>query len=213
MRHHSERVPGKNYRPLAGKPLFHHILDTLQACPEITTLVVDTDSPVILDDLARNYPQVVALERPPHLRADTIPMNEILIYDTSRVEADFYLQTHSTTPLLRPQTISRTIQHFLQHPPHSDSLFSVTRLQTRLWDRQGLPINHDPDVLLRTQDLPPVYEENSCLYLFTREKLVLRGNRLGETPRLFEVDPSEAWDIDDELDFLITDFLLSRKGV
>jgi CMP-N-acetylneuraminic acid synthetase len=213
MRHHSERVPGKNYRPLAGKPLFHHILDTLQACPEITTLVVDTDSPVILDDLARNYPRVVALERPAHLRADTIPMNEILIYDTSRVEADFYLQTHSTNPLLRPQTVSRAIQDFLDHYPQSDSLFSVTRLQTRLWDRQALPINHDPDVLLRTQDLPPVYEENSCLYLFTREKLVLRGNRLGETPRLFEVDPSEAWDIDDELDFLITDFLLSRKGV
>jgi len=212
MRHHSERVPGKNYRPLAGKPLFHHILDTLQACPEIDRIVVDTDSPVILDDLRQNYPQVAALERPPHLRADTIPMNEILLYDTSQVQAEFYLQTHSTNPLLRSQTVSCAIQDFLEHYPEHDSLFSVTRLQTRLWDREGHPINHDPAVLLRTQDLPPVFEENSCLYLFTRQKLVQRRNRLGDHPRLFEIDPSEAWDIDDELDFLIVDFLLTRQG-
>jgi CMP-N-acetylneuraminic acid synthetase len=44
MRHHSQRVPGKNYRPLAGKPLYRHILETLLAVPEIDEIVVDTDS-------------------------------------------------------------------------------------------------------------------------------------------------------------------------
>ena len=213
MRHHSQRVPGKNYRLLAGKPLYHHILQALLACPEISQVVVDTDSPEILAGLQQDFPQVIALERPAHLRADDIPMNEVLIYDTSQVAADFYLQTHSTNPLLRPATISRAIRSLLGSYPAYDSLFSVTRLQTRLWDQLGRAINHNPAILLQTQDLPPVYEENSCLYIFNRQTLTTRRNRLGERPMMFEVDAAEAWDIDDELDFLICDLLVGRGEV
>jgi CMP-N-acetylneuraminic acid synthetase len=122
------------------------------------------------------------------------------------------LQTHSTNPLLQPQTVSRAIQSLLANYPNYDSLFSVTRLQTRLYDQNGHAINHDPTVLLQTQDLPPVYEENSCLYIFTRENLVKRHHRIGTTPLMFEIDADEAWDIDEELDFAITDFLLRRKN-
>ena len=211
MRHHSQRVPGKNYRPLAGKPLYQHIVEILLACPEITQVVVDTDSPPVIDGLRRKFPQVLVLERPEELRADHIPMNEILAYDTSQVPADFYLQTHSTNPLLRPQTVSAAIRSLLASYPVYDSLFSVTRLQTRLWDQLGRAINHNPAILLQTQDLPPVYEENSCLYIFTRQTLLERRNRLGERPMMFEIDAAEAWDIDEELDFEITNFLMSRS--
>jgi len=175
-------------------------------------VVVDTDSQQIIEGLAQDFPKVVILPRPEHLCADTVPMNEILIYDTSQVKADFYLQTHSTNPLLKPETISRAIQGILKSYPAHDSLFSVTRLQTRLWDRNGYPLNHDPTVLLQTQDLPPIYEENSCLYIFTRENLQRRCTRIGEKPLMFEIGVDEAWDIDDELDFEITDFLM-RKSV
>jgi CMP-N-acetylneuraminic acid synthetase len=210
MRHHSQRVPGKNYRPLAGKPLFHHIIETLLAVPEITQLLVDTDSNEVMDGLRLNFPQVKIIARPENLRADNVPMNDILIYDTDQIQADFYLQTHSTNPLLKPQTVSRAIQSLIANYPAQDSLFSVTRLQTRLYDQHGRAINHDPSVLIQTQDLPPVYEENSCLYLFTRENLLKRHHRIGEKPMMFEIDAAEAWDIDEELDFAICDFLLSR---
>jgi CMP-N-acetylneuraminic acid synthetase len=210
MRHHSQRVPGKNYRQLAGKPLYQHIIETLQAVPEIAEVVVDTDSEPVLDGLRQHFPQVKIIKRPKHLRADTVSLNEILLYDTSQVEADFYLQTHSTNPLLKSATISRAIQTFLADYPSHDSLFSVTRLQVRLWDANGHAINHDPNILLQTQDLPPVYEENSCLYIFSRENLARRRNRLGERPLMFEMDAAEAWDIDEELDFAIVNFLMSR---
>lgn len=212
MRHHSQRVPGKNYRLLAGKPLFHHIVETLLAVPQIAEILVDTDSDPVMDGLQRYFPQVRVLPRPEHLRADDVPMNDILIHDTAQVQADFYLQTHSTNPLLQPQTVSRAIQSLLANYPNYDSLFSVTRLQTRLYDQNGHAINHDPTVLLQTQDLPPVYEENSCLYIFTRENLVKRHHRIGTTPLMFEINADEAWDIDEELDFAITDFLLRRKN-
>jgi CMP-N-acetylneuraminic acid synthetase len=211
MRHHSQRVPGKNYRLLAGKPLFHHIVGTLLAVPEISEILVDTDSDPVMDGVRQYFPQVTVVPRPEHLRADDVPMNDILIHDTGQAQADFYLQTHSTNPLLKPETISRAIQSLMIKYPEYDSLFSVTRLQTRLYDGQGHAINHDPRVLIQTQDLPPVYEENSCLYIFTRENLIQRHHRIGETPMMFEIDAEEAWDIDEELDFAITDFLLRRK--
>jgi CMP-N-acetylneuraminic acid synthetase len=205
MRHHSIRVPGKNYRPLAGKPLFHHILTTLLAVPELDAILVDTDSPFILADIEANFSTVDTLLRPEALRGDGVPMNEILLHDTAAIEGHFYLQTHSTNPLLRAETISHAIQTFFANIPEYDSLFGVTRIQTRLWDQLGRPINHNPDVLLRTQDLPPVYEENSCLYIFERETLVSRRNRLGYRPLMFEIPASEAWDIDEELDFTVAE--------
>jgi len=212
MRHHSQRVPGKNYRLLAGRPLFHHIVETLLAVSEIQHVVVDTDSLPVMDGLRQYFPQIVIIDRPAHLRADDVPMNDILIHDTGQVNADFYLQTHSTNPLLRAETISRAIQLLITNYPNHDSLFSVTRLQTRLYLQDGRAINHDPAVLIQTQDLPPVYEENSCLYIFTRENLIRRHHRIGETPLMFEIDTEESWDIDEELDFAITDFLLRRKN-
>jgi CMP-N-acetylneuraminic acid synthetase len=211
MRHHSERVPGKNYRPLAGKPLYQHIVQTLLACPEISQVVVDTDSPIIMDGLQQHFPQVLVLERPPHLRDGSISMNEVLLHDTAQVPGDFYLQTHSTNPLIKSQTVSSAIQSLLGSYPSFDSLFGVTRRQVRLWDQLGRPINHNPAILLRTQDLPPVYEENSCLYIFTRQTLIARRNRLGERPLMFAIDADEAWDIDDELNFAVADFLLARQ--
>lgn len=210
MRHHSQRVPGKNFRPLAGRPLFHHIVETLLKVPEIDEIVVDTDSGEILEGLGRHFPQVRAIERPENLRADDMSMNEILLHDTGLVQADFYLQTHSTNPLLKAGTISRAIGSFLERYPDHDSLFSVTRLQTRLYDEHGHALNHNPGILIQTQDLPPVYEENSCLYMFTRDNLLRRHHRIGVKPVLFEIEPAEAWDIDEELDFEICDFLLQR---
>jgi len=211
MRHHSQRVPGKNFRPLDGRPLYAHILATLQAVPEVTQILVDTDSDEIIEGIKTNFPAVRCVSRPENLRADDVPMNEILMYDTGLVQSDFFLQTHSTNPLLKPGTISKGIQTLLAQYPAYDSLFSVTRFQSRFWDGLGRAVNHNPDILLQTQDLPPIFEENSCLYIFTRETLAAKRNRLGDRPYLFEIDADEAWDIDEEIDFKLVDLLIQAR--
>lgn len=211
MRHHSQRVPGKNYRPLAGKPLFHHIIETLIAVPEIDSIIIDTDSKPILDEVPRLFPSVKLIHRPSHLLADNIPMNDILLHDTAQVKADFYLQTHSTNPLLKPETISNAIKLLFTNYPKNDSLFSVTRLQTRLYFQDGKAINHNPLELIQTQDLPPVYEENSCMYIFTRENLERKKHRIGDSPLMFEIPRLEAVDIDEESDFQLADVLMKAK--
>lgn len=209
MRHSSERVPGKNYRDFNGRPLFHHIVSTLLDVPQISTVVIDTDSPTVVEQCAEHFPSVRCIDRPEHLLGGETPMTDVLAYDASQFPSEWYLQTHSTNPLLSASTIRRALDEFEATMDTHDSLFSVTRLQTRLYDAEGRALNHDPAILLRTQDLPPIYEENSNIYVFSAE-LIARGKRIGERPLLFEIDPLEAVDIDEEHDFVIAELLQAR---
>lgn len=211
MRHKSERVPGKNFRSFGGRPLYHQVVGTLLSCPSVQRVVIDTDSPIIQADAAECFPEVTVLERAEHLRGETVSMNEVLLHIVDRIPSDFYLQTHATNPLLRSETVERAVQTFLGAIPEHDSLFSVTRRQTRFWTPEGVPVNHDPAVLLRTQDLPPYLEENSCLYLFSGEDLRQLRNRIGRRPLLFEMDPLEAFDIDEESDFVVAEILFHQR--
>lgn len=210
MRHTSERVPGKNYRVMAGRPLYHHVVQALLDSGVVDDILIDTDSDLIADDAATHFPGVRVVPRPAHLLGGETPMNDVLLHDVSLVEADLYLQTHSTNPLLRPATVRAAVAALGAAPEH-DTLFSVTALQTRLWWPDGTAVNHDPAVLLRTQDLPPVLEENSNLYLFPGEVLRERGNRIGARPLLFPIDRVEAWDIDEEVDWDVAEALMARQ--
>ena len=206
MKEHSERVPGKNVRPFAGRPLFHHILDTLENTYVVDEVVVNTDSERIAAEAIANCAKVRVLDRPQELRGDLVSMNKIIAYDISQVPADIYLQTHATNPLLRSETITEGLHQFVQLEEH-DSLFSVNRLQTRLYTAGGEPINHKPGELIRTQDLPPVFEENSVLYIFTRTSFAVHNRRIGGKPSMFETDRIESIDIDDEFTFRLAEML------
>jgi CMP-N-acetylneuraminic acid synthetase len=212
MRHHSQRVPGKNYRPLAGRPLYSYILETLNRCPEVARIVVDTDSQVLMDGVRAEFPAVEIIPRPDELRGDDVPMNDILLYDIGKIEGEVFLQTHSTNPLLRGDSVSRAITSYFDGTPEHDSLFSVTRFQTRLWTAEGQPVNHDPASLIPTQDLAPLFLENSCIYLFSRESLMEHHNRIGKTPILFEIPPEEAVDIDTEWEFRLAECMILNSA-
>jgi CMP-N-acetylneuraminic acid synthetase len=208
MRHHSVRVQGKNYRDLCGSPLYHYVVRTLLACPSVSGIVIDTDSPTIAEDCRRNFPSVWILDRPAHLRADDVPMNEVIVHDASQVPSELYLQTHSTNPFLTSSTIERALAFWRENAARYDSVFSATRIQARLWNDAGRPINHDPAVLLRTQDLAPIFLENSAFYLFSASLLERTRRRIGERPAMFEVDLLESIDIDDEATFRMAEAMM-----
>jgi hypothetical protein len=137
MKHTSLRVPGKNYRTLGDKPLCCWVLQTLCDCDRITKVVVDTDSDTVKAMLREQFPQIQIIDRPDHLLNDP-PMNEILLYDTGVVKADFYFQTHVTNPFLKKETIDAALDNFIsQYPYQCDSLFAVRQWQTRLYDQLG----------------------------------------------------------------------------
>lgn len=209
IKEHSERISRKNFRDFNGRPLYHWILHVLDDVEAIDSIVIDTDS----TEVANSAPDLVEctiIDRPEHLCGDEVPMNDILLHDVTQVDAELFLQTHCTNPLLRPGTIREAISQFHSDNDH-DSLFSVTPLQTRLWDENTEPINHSRDELLPTQQLPPVYEENSNLYIFSQQSIERRENRIGDNPMLFDMDSEEAIDIDEAIDLQIAKFLHKHR--
>lgn len=213
MKGHSERVPNKNIKAFASLPLYHHIVKAVSNCKYLKNIYIDTDSETIKNDILRSFPHVKIIDRPEFLHGDFVSMNKILEYDLSQIEGDIFLQTHSTNPLLSTLTIDRAIECYLQNKQDYDSLFSVTRWQTRFYWQNGEPVNHNPEELLRTQDLPPIYEENSNFYIFTKESFKNSGSkRIGLKPYLFEMDPLEAVDIDTEFNFKIAETIFKLKN-
>ena len=207
MKGESERVHNKNMRLFNEQPLCSIMLDKLCASSLIDKVIVNTDSVEIKAFIESRYKNVVVIERPPHLLGHDVSMNKIIDYDISLFSADLYLQTHSTNPLLKEETITAAIQKFIGSRSKKDSLFSVTRFQTRFYHENGEALNHDPEVLIKTQDLPVMYEENSCIYLFTKEAFEKNKRRIGDNPILFEMEQIEAIDIDVEEEFVLAEKL------
>ena len=207
VKDHSERVESKNFRDFCGKPLYHHIVNTLDRVYAVDEIVMNTDSPRIIAEAPGLSRKVRIIERPEELCGDHISTNLIFEYDLSRTEADIYIQTHSTNPILKAETIAKALAKFISIEDEYDSLFSVNKYQSRFYMYDGAAVNHDPENLIRTQDLQPMYEENSSLYVFTKESFRLKGRRIGVKPFMFVTPPIESIDIDDELTFRIAELL------
>ncbi len=205
MKGHSERVKNKNIRDFNGVPLFYRILRTLMKCAYVSGVYIDTDSDEITDMAKTFFKEVNIIERPKELCGDMVSMNTIIRYDMDMIGAEYYIQTHATNPLLRVETLNEGCRRFLDKKNVYDSLFSVNRLQTRLYDGDVKAVNHNPEELIRTQDLPPLYEENSNLYIFSRTSFLSNGARIGKKPQMLEMDRLESVDIDEETDFMLAE--------
>lgn len=204
MKGNSERVPNKNLKDFNGRPLYHLIVKTLLQSKYITEVAINTDSDLIAADVKKYFPKVQIITRPEELRGDFVSMNKIIKHDMSVLNADFYIQTHSTNPLLKVQTLDKAIEKFMASREKFDSVFSVTKIQTRFYDKNGKPYNHNPEELLRTQDLEPLFEENSNFFIFSKKSFEEAGDkRIGNNPLMFEMDKLEAVDIDEPQDFEI----------
>jgi CMP-N-acetylneuraminic acid synthetase len=86
-----------------------------------------------------------------------------------------------------------------------DSVFTVNKFQTRFYRADSSAINHDPKVLLRTQDLEPWFEENSNLYVFSAASFASTQARIGQHPLMYEMGRSESVDIDDQESWYIAE--------
>ncbi len=190
--------------------MFRWILDTLLSIDAIRQVVINTDAREALRaNGLEESDRILIRDRRPEICGDLVSMNRILADDIESVTADHCLMTHVTNPLLSKETVERAIEVF-REANDNDSLFSVTRHQTRFYRGDGSPINHDPGNLVRTQDLEPWYEENSCLYLFTRDSFEQTNARIGTSPILYATPKLESVDIDEPEDWVMVEALLAR---
>lgn len=216
MKAHSARVKSKNFRDIAGKPLFRWILDSLMDSSSIDQVVINTDAREIL---AKNglkdgdyEGRLIIRDRKKELLGDFTSMNLILEDDIAAIDSDLYFMTHTTNPLLRAETIDDLIAKFktASEKNEADSVFTVNAHQTRFYTEDAAPINHDPNNLIRTQDLAPYMEENSVAYVFTRESFSKTKARIGHNPLMIVTPRLESVDIDEVWDWYMAESLLMR---
>lgn len=196
----SVRVPHKNIRPFYdGTPLMSFIQKTCLKSKYIDDIYVYcSDSKVEKFIL----PNVKFLERPRYLDENNVNANDIIREFMKRVDADIYVNTHTTSPFAKTETIDDCIEHVL-HGEY-DSSFCAEAIRTFMW-KDGSPMNFDPSHFPRTQDLPLIYAETSIAYVFTKESFIKNNRRLGIKPYIKEVGKIEAMDIDYPEDFEICD--------
>ena len=214
MKGHSERVPEKNFRSFCGQPLYHWVLKALQGVSAILTVVINTDArDKLIETGVNEFPDVQLRNRKPELCGDMVSMNLVLADDVANVAADVYVMTHSTNPLLTTDTIVKALDAFDAkfRAGECDSLFSVNKVQSRFYREDGSALNHDPEDLVRTQDLEPWFEENSNLYVFSREAFQDTGRRIGRKPMMFVTPRLESIDIDDWDDWILAEHLCRAR--
>lgn len=214
MKRHSARVNNKNFRDFAGKPLFAWMLSELLSVDEIDLIVINTDAVDLLADHSlMQSDRVLLRERPEEICGDMVSMNLVIADDMNNVPATTYLMTHTTNPLLRADTIRNAIAAYQAGVAEqsADSLFTVNKFQTRFYREDGSAVNHDPKNLLRTQDLEPWYEENSNMYIFSKQSFAATDARIGQKPILFETPMLESVDIDDQAGWDLAETLANSR--
>ena len=204
----SERVVGKNFKILGSKPLYKWMLDVLLEIDQINKIVINTDARKLLKEKGfKENKKILIRDRKIEIQGDYVSMNKIIEDDINNIHADIFFMTHTTNPFLSKSTIEKAIRFFIdiQKDKKFDSMFSVEKMQDRFYDKTSSPVNHDPKKLERTQDLEPLYKENSNFYLFTKESFLRRYNRIGDNPYMYETPKIESIDIDTPEDWGIAE--------
>ena len=214
MKANSNRVKGKNFRDLAGKPLFRWILDTLLSIEMIDQVIINTDAEELL--LENGLPindRIRIRKRKEEICGDNVSMNLVLQDDVENIDSELYLMTHTTNPFVEKATLISAIKAFASARVNDeiDSLFSVNKHQTRFYSKDCSPINHDPNNLIPTQDLEPWFEENSNFYLFTKESFRKNASRIGLKSMMHESNKIESIDIDTPEDWELASMIARAK--
>lgn len=199
----NERCPGKNTRMLGAKPLLQWELDSLKKtglCDSINVFCSSEDVVPYLPDGVR------FVQRPQYLDLPTSNFTQIFTCFMEQEEADIYVYAHATAPFITVETMRQCIEAVKSG--EYDSAFCALKLQDYLW-QDGEPLNFDATNLPRTQDLMPIYEETSGVYVFTKDVFTKYHRRVGKKPYIKEVSFKEAVDIDNPEDFSLAEALVN----
>lgn len=216
----SERVKNKNTRPFAGFSggLLELKLTQLAAVNELTEIIISTNDPVVSEFAAgfsaEQDSRVTVIERPDELGRSSTPMSEFIQYLGGLRGEGTMLMTHVTHPLLNSESFGQLISAWRSAAAAGhDSLLTVTKLHTFLWDADGKPFNYDDTVEKwpRSQDIPPLFEVNHAAYLIPFRRVLEVGDRVGENPYMHEMSGEAVMDIDWEDQFELLQDLAQAK--
>lgn len=212
----SKRLPGKNIRPLGGKPLIVWSIHVAKEIPEICDILISTDDPAIAA-ICKEFGAYVPWLRPAELATDTASLVDVALhaldwYEAEKGAIDGLLLLQPTSPFRTQVTVQRGIELFGKHghqavlgvsPTHAHPMWSLKMEGDCL-----VPIMREHGLETRSQDLPPAYVVNGCFYLASPAQLRAYHSFVGDKtiPLLIE-SPKETVDIDTEWDWEIAEYI------
>ena len=199
----NERCPGKNTRLLGKKPLLQYELESLKETKLCDSINVYCSDEAIIPFLPKG---VSFVKRPKFLDLPTSNFTQIFSNFIEVQDADIYVYAHATAPFISIDTMKECIQSVISG--EYDSAFCAIKLQDYLW-KKGSPLNFDATNVPRTQDLEPIYQETSGIYVFTKSVFKNYNRRIGIRPFIKEVSFKEAIDIDNPEDFELAEVMLN----
>ena len=217
----SKRVPHKNTRLLGGKPLVAWTIEMALRASCLQRLVVSSDSASVLE-IARAYDPCIALERPAHFATDTSLAIDYVKHALSELEEGgprygVIVIIQPTSPFTAVEDVEATTDLLLK--TEADTAVSVELVDQmlhplKLKKMQGnrvLPLFEEEGGRMAAHEIPEVFTRNGSVYATTR-KVVEQGRIIGSDCRGYVMPKERSVDINTEVDWLFTEFMLSRMN-
>ena len=219
----SKGVPGKNIRPLRGKPLIAYTIESAKASALIDDLIISTDEEQIAS-IAKQFGASVPFMRPADLASDTASKWPVFIHAVETYEkltgktVDYLVDVDVTVPLKTAQDIDGAIQLALQNPdtdvvitgyePERNPYFNMMEIGE---DGYAEIVKKGVKPIVRRQDAPQVYSLTPAAYVVKKSALYEFEHWSKAKCKIFPIPRERAVDIDTEIDFKIVEFLMSNK--
>lgn len=211
LRGGSKGIPGKNIKPLGGKPLCAWVIEAAYQSGIFERIYVSTDSAEIAEVVTGLGVPLEVIHRPVEFATDTATTESVMLHAASLVEYEMMATIQATSPLTRPEDFLAAYQLFQEQ--QADSLVTCVRLKRFLWSEQGEPLNYDPLQRPRRQDFSGTLMENGAFYFTRRAVLEKYGCRLGGRIAVYEMPAEMAVEIDEVEDWERLERLLSPGDI
>lgn len=215
LRGGSKSIPGKNIRPIAGKPLCQWGIEAAVGSKLIDAVFVATDS----DEIRRvvqsfGHPKVQVVGRSPATATDTASTESAMIEFAEARDFEHLVLIQATSPLLRNSDLDAALETYQARG--ADSLVSVVPQKRFIWSVDGegraAPKNYDPAARPRRQDFAPSYVENGAFYVCRRDGLLSTKSRLFGKVVAHAMAEETFHELDEPIDFhIIEQLLLARQ--
>ncbi|WP_251963088.1 cytidylyltransferase domain-containing protein [Salinibacter ruber] len=220
----SEGVPGKNIRPLLGKPLIAHTLEQALDVGLFERVAVSSDSADILG-VAEEYGDVETIERPEELATSESAKLPAIQHAVSEVEDrcdqvyDTVVDLDATAPIREVEDIRNAVQLFETTdasnvitgvPARKSPYFNLVEKTANGYVKLSKP----PDEpIVRRQDTPECFDMNASIYVWGRDAFFRSDvEPIGKKTRLYEMEEHQAYDIDSEIDFVIVEAIMDHTN-
>jgi len=205
----SERIENKNFLNINGKPLFKYVIQNLLDINLVDEIIVNYDNDEVKQRISEHFENIKFVKRIDSMKDPKESVNNLISSDLNNMKNEYIIQTHVTNPMVSKLTFQTALNCYLKD---KKALFSVTKHLSRFYTHELNEINHDRDILLPTQELKPLYEENSNFYIFSKNQFLQNNlNRIGRNSKTFVVSKFESFDIDDHEDLELVRLLISSK--